>query len=144
MPKCFRLVIAVMLLAASGVLLVAQERGRVASPSGLKCDRNDVTLYDGKVLVYRRRKGSTFLRIRTNFDTTEEVIIRHPGATDASKFYRLNGQPFLRGDWSKIEKRRGVLKAGMRANVWVCRGNPSVQPMVDWQPDDTGSNPRSR
>jgi hypothetical protein len=37
-----------------------------------------------------------------------------------------------------------VLINGMRANVWVCRDNPSIQPVVDWQPDDTGANPRSR
>ena len=144
MLKLFRLVIALMLAAGSAAPLFAQERGRVASPSELKCDRNDLTLYDGKVLVYRRRKGSTFLRIRTNFDTTEEATIRHPGTTDASEFYRLNGQPFLRSDWSKIERRAKVLKTGMRANVWFCRGNPSIQPVVDWQPGDTGANPRSR
>ena len=144
MRKLFHLAIAALLLSASNVSLRAQERGRVGSPSSLQCDRNDLTLYDGKVLVYRRRKGSTFLRVRTNFDTTEEVAIRHPGTTDPSRFYRLNGQPFSRSDWSKIEKRPKVLKRGMRANVWVCRGNPSIQPVVDWQPDDTGANPRSR
>ena len=144
MRKFFSFTTAGLLLSASYASLIAQERGRVAAPSELKCDRNDLTLYDGKILAYRRRKGSTFLRIRTNFDTTEEVIIRHPGTTDPSKFYRLNGQPFVRSDWSKIERRAKVLKTGMRANVWVCRGDPSIQPMVDWQPDDTGAIPRSR
>ena len=111
---------------------------------GLKCDRNDLTLYDGRVTAYRRRKGSTFLRIRTNFDTTEEVTIRHPGTDDPSKFYLLNGQPFTKNDWRRIERRRNVLLTGMRANVWVCRDRPSIQPVVDWQPDDTGAYPRSR
>lgn len=113
-------------------------------PSQLKCDRDDLTSYDGQVLAYRRRKGSTFLRIRTNFDTTEEVTIRHPGTDDPSDFYLLNGKAFTRSDWRRIEKRTKVLRRGMRANVWVCRGNPSIQPVVDWQPDDTGANPRSR
>jgi hypothetical protein len=113
-------------------------------PAGLKCDRNDLTSYDGKVLAYRRRKGSTFLRMRTNFDTTEAVTLRHPGTDDPSVFYLLNGEPFTRNDWRRIEKRKKVLRHGMRANVWVCRGNPAIQPVVDWRPDDTGANPRSR
>lgn len=113
-------------------------------PSQLKCDRDDLTSYDGQVLAYRRRKGSTFLRIRTNFDTTEEITIRHPGTDDPSDFYLLNGKAFTRSDWRRIEQRTKVLRRGMRANVWVCRGNPSIQPVVDWQPDDTGANPRSR
>ena len=121
-----------------------QDRGRLMPPPQLACDRNDLTLYDGRVLTYRRRRGSTFLRIRTNSDTTEEVVIHHPGTDDPSRFYLLNGQPFGKSDWRRIEKRPRVLKTGMRANVWVCRGNPSVQPIVDWQPDHTGANPRSR
>jgi hypothetical protein len=119
-------------------------QGRTMPPSELKCDRNDLTLYDGRVLAYRRRKGSTFLRIRTNFDTTEEVTIRHPATDDPSKFYLLNGQPFTKSDWRRIERRSRVLLTGMRANVWVCRDNPAIQPVVDWQPNDTGAYPRSR
>lgn len=121
-----------------------QERGRLMPPAQLKCDRNDLTLYDGRVLVYRRRRGSTFLRMRTTFDTTEDVTIRHPRTIDPSQFYLINGEAFTKDDWSRIEKRAGVLKPGMRANVWVCRGNAAIQPIVDWQPDDTGANPRSR
>jgi hypothetical protein len=118
--------------------------GRVMPLPGLKCDRNDLTLYDGRVIHYRRRKGSTFLRIRTNFDTTEEVVIRHPATDDPSKFYLLNGQPFTNRDWRRIERSRRVLITGMRANVWVCRDKPAIQPVVDWRPDDTGAYPRSR
>jgi hypothetical protein len=113
-------------------------------PSTLKCDRSDLTSYDGRVTAYRRRKGSTFLRIRTNSDTTEEVTIRHPATDDPSAFYLLKGESFKKSDWRLIERRRGVLRPGMRANVWVCRDHPSVQPVVDWQPDDTGAYPRSR
>lgn len=129
------------------VFSLAQE-GRIMPPPQLKCDRSDLTSYDGRILAYRRRMGSTHLRIRTNFDTTEEVTIRHRGTDDPSKFYLLNGERFVerfvKSDWRRIEKRRRVLKVGMRANVWVCRDNPSIQPVVDWRPDDTGANPRSR
>jgi hypothetical protein len=130
---------------AGGVLFAQQEpQGRIRPSPALECDRNELTLYDGRVLAYHRRKGSTYLRIRTNFDTTEEVTIRHPGSADPSKFYLLNGQPFTKSDWRRIERRSKVLRPGMRANVWVCRDNPTIQPVVDWQPDDTGANPHSR
>ena len=123
-----------------------QERGggRLMPPATLECDRNNLTSYDGRILAYRRRKGSTFLRIRTNYDSTEEVTIKHPGTNDPSKFYLINAEPFGKGDWKRIEKTRGVLKRGMRANIWVCEGNSSIQPVVDWRPDDTGAHPRSR
>jgi hypothetical protein len=101
-------------------------------------------LYYGRELAYRRRQGSTFLRIRTNSDTTDEVTLRHPATDDPSKFYLINGKAFTRSDWRRIERRNKVLQSGMRANVWVCRDNPSIQPIVDWQPDDTGAYPRSR
>lgn len=130
--------------AAGGSPAPQQPRGRLAPPSGLKCDRSELTSYDGRVVAYRRRKGSTFLRVRTDSDTTEEVIIRHPSTDDPSGFYLLDGGSFTKSDWRRIERRRGVLRPGMRASVWVCRDNPSVQPVVDWRPDDTGAYPRSR
>ena len=136
--------IAVMLFFALIMAGDVLAQGRIMPPSELKCDRNDLTVYDGRILAYRRRVGKTFLRIRTNFDTTEEVTIRHRGTEDPSKVYLLNGQPFLKSDWPRIEKSKGVLKAGMRANVWVCRDNTSIQPVVDWRPDDTDANQKSR
>jgi len=138
------LLIGVMTFSTAGSVSFHQERGRIMPLPQLKCDRNDLTSYDGRVLAYRRRRGSTFLRMRTNFDTTENVTIRHRGTNDSSEFYLINGGAFTKSDWSRIEKRAGVLRSGMRANVWVCRGNPSIQPVVDWRPDDTGANPRSR
>jgi hypothetical protein len=139
------LVLALMVNSVTAVPMNPQEpRGRLMPPSSLKCDRNDLTVYDGKVLNYRRSKGSTYLRIRTNFDTTEAVTIRHPGTDDPSPSYLLNAEPFTKSDWRRIEKRKGVLKPGMRANIWVCRGNPAIQPVVDWQPDDSGAYPKSR
>jgi hypothetical protein len=118
--------------------------GRLMPPAALECDRNNLTSYDGRILAYGRGRGCTFIRIRKNYDSTEEVTIHHPGTNDPSKFYLINAEPFGKGDWRRIERTRGVLKRGMRANVWVCEGNPSIQPVVDWRPDDTGANPRSR
>jgi hypothetical protein len=139
---------AVLCVSTTGGALPAQERpqprGRLMPPPVLKCERSELTSYDGRVTAYRRRKGSTFLRIRTNYDTTEEVVIRHPATDDPSKFYLINGEPFTKRDWRRIERRNKVLITGMRANVWVCRDNPAIQPVVDWRPDDTGAYPRSR
>ena len=122
----------------------AQRGGRVAPPAGLKCGLNDLTLYDGEIVKYERKLGSTFLRIKTNFDTTEEVTLEHPGTDDPTSFFLINTEPFKPSDWAKIEKAKRKLRPGMRANVWVCVGNPSIQPVVDWHPEDTGANPRSR
>jgi hypothetical protein len=127
------LIFALLPVLAFPAFIKGQDR-RIGPPATLKCDRSDVTLYDGRVLVYRRQKGKTFLRVRTSFDTTEEVSILHPGTDDASRFYLIDGEPFTREDWKRIEVRKGRLKSGMRANVWVCRDNPSVQPVVDWKP----------
>jgi hypothetical protein len=129
---------------AGGELTPQQPGGRVMPPTGLQCARNDLTVYDGKVLAYRRRKGSTILSIRTSFDMIERVAIRHPGTDDPSDFYLLNGKPFTRSDWRRIEKKRNILRPGMRANVWVCRDKPEIQPVVDWRPDDMGAYPKSR
>jgi hypothetical protein len=121
-----------------------QRGGRVAAPAGLKCDLNDLTLYDGEIVKYERRPDSTRLRIETNFDTTEEVTLEHPGTDDPAGLFLINGEPFKPSDWTKIESARRKLRPGMRANVWVCIGNPSIQPVVDWRPDDAGAYPRSR
>jgi rhodanese-related sulfurtransferase len=129
---------------ASGAGAGGGRGGRVAPPAGLKCALNDLTLYDGEVVKYERKLGSTFLRINTNFDTTEEVTLEHPGTDDPTPLFLINTEPFKPSDWAKIEGARRKLRPGMRANVWVCVGNPSIQPVVDWRPEDTGANPRSR
>ncbi|MET0624287.1 MAG: rhodanese-like domain-containing protein [Pyrinomonadaceae bacterium] len=121
-----------------------QRGGRVAPPAGLKCGLDDLTLYDGEVVAYERKPGSTFLRIDTNFDTTEEVTLKHPGTDDPSSLFLINGEAFAPADWRKVEAAKYKLRPGMRANVWVCVGDTAVQPVVDWRPDDTGANPRSR
>ena len=127
------LIFALLLVFVLPSFIEGQDR-RIGTPATLKCDRSDLTLYDGRVLAYRRRKGKTFLRVRTSFDTTEEVNIIHHGTDDPSKFYMINGEQFTREDWKRIEVRKGQLKRGMYANIWVCRDNPSIQPVVDWRP----------
>jgi hypothetical protein len=72
------------------------------------------------------------------------VTLKHPGTDDPSSLFLINGAAFKPADWQKIESAKFKLRPAMRANVWVCVGDPTIQPVVDWQPDDTGANPRSR
>ncbi len=76
-----------------------------------------------------RKLGSTYLRIETNFDTTEEVTLKHPGTDDPAALFLINTEPFKPSDWAKIERAKRKLRPGMRANVWVwsanLRSNPS-------------------
>lgn len=87
---------------------------------------------DGRVLHDTRRAGRTELQIRTDWDTTETVRIRHPGSDDPSRWFLLDGQPFQPGDWARIETRRGRLQPGLRVVAWVC--DDGRAPLVDWQP----------
>ena len=68
--------------------------------------------------------------------TTERVTLTHPKSADPSRWFLVNTEPFRAADWKRIEKRRGVLRAGMRANAWVCTDGKAV---VDWRPDEEGA-----
>jgi hypothetical protein len=84
------------------------------------------------VVGYSRTKDRTSLRIRTDWDTTERVTVRHPGSDDPMPWFRYAGGPFADSDWSRIEVRKGRLREGIRATAWVCLDGRVV---VDWQRD---------
>jgi hypothetical protein len=107
----------------------AQEGARQRAPESFACDRNNLTVYTGAVRSYRRQTGSTTLTIRTDYDTTEQVSLTHPGTDDPSRFFRMQGEPFTPAEWSRIESRKGVLREGTRASAWVCADG---RVMVDW------------
>ena len=107
-----------------------QEPTRQRPLEGFACSRDNLTTYTGVVIEYRRAIGETTLRIRTDWDTTERVSLKHPGTDDPSAFFRLDGRPFnAASDWKQIEQRKGVLVPGARAAAWVCSDG---QVMVDW------------
>jgi hypothetical protein len=106
-----------------------QEGARQRAPESFSCDRNNLTSYTGVVTTYRRQTGSTSLTIRTDYDTTEAVSLKHPGTDDPSRFFRMQGEPFAAADWTRIETRKGVLRDGTRASAWVCADG---RVMVDW------------
>ena len=93
------------------------------------CDRNNLTVYTGVVTSYRRHAGETSLRIHTDENTNERVLLKHPGTDDPSARFRMNGEPFTLADWTRIESRKGVLRDGTRASAWVCEDG---QVLVDW------------
>lgn len=123
------LAVVVALLAAATTDAAAQRASRQRAPDTFVCDRNNLTAYTGVVTNYQRRGGETTLQIRTDFDTTEQVTLRHPGTDDPSAHFRMLGEPFTAADWNRIESRKGVLRAGTRAAAWVCSDG---RVMVDW------------
>jgi hypothetical protein len=123
------LVVAGALLAIVTNDAAAQRESRQRAPQTFACDRNNLTVYTGVVRTYQRRAGSTTLQIRTDFDTTEQVTLRHPGTDDPSALFRMLGEPFTAADWNRIEVKKGVLRDGTRAAAWVCSDG---RVMVDW------------
>lgn len=121
---------------ASCAAPVAQRQGaagadasRQRPPATFACPANNLTTYTGVVIRYTRTTGQTTLRIRTDWDTTEDVTLVHAGTDDPSPLFQMNGAPFTPADWARIEQRRGVLRDGTRAAAWVCSDG---QVMVDW------------
>lgn len=124
------------LIVASCAAPVAQRQGasgadsaRQRPPASFSCPTNNLTSYTGVVLRCTRGAGKTTLRIRTDWDTTEDVTLAHPGTDDPSPLFQMNGAPFIAADWARIEQRPGVLRDGTRAAAWVCSDG---QVMVDW------------
>lgn len=129
------LIVAAALLATVTIDAAAQRESRQRAPQTFACDRNNLTVYTGVVRTYRRGTGATTLQIRTDFDTTEQVTLRHPGTDDPSALFRMLGEPFTAADWNRIEVKKGVLRDGTRAAAWVCSDG---RVMVDWGvPSDT-------
>ncbi|MBC7931873.1 MAG: hypothetical protein H7Z38_15035 [Rubrivivax sp.] len=106
-------------------------RGRIAPPAALTCDRDRLTSFTGVVRRYSRAPGVIALRVRTDEETTEHFTLRFPRREGASKHFLLNGEPFAKGDWKKIESKAGRLKPRMRVTVWVC--SDETVPVVDWR-----------
>jgi rhodanese-related sulfurtransferase len=107
--------------------------GRMSVPEGIPCSANDVTTYPGVVTRYRHTRATTTITIRTDFATTETVILKHPRTGDPAQFFQLNREPFRAADWKTIEVRHGVIRPGMRAHAWVCRDGKAL---IDWRPGE--------
>jgi hypothetical protein len=113
----------------------AQRGGRLATPPSLRCPRDDTTSFTGRVLLYRRTPGRVLIRVRTDEETTEQFTLTHPKRGDAARLFLIDGQPFTKGDWKRIEARAGRLRPDMRATVWACyEGDQPKAERIDWRP----------
>ena len=108
--------------------------GRIAPPARINCPRDHLTSYNGRILFFQRRTGRTVISVRTDWDTTERVVIRHPRTDNPARWFLLRGEPFRPRDWRLIEASRNRLLPNARANIWVCDNGSN--PIVDWQPTD--------
>lgn len=136
--RLFSFIFSLILLAAAPLAwrVEAQEEraGRIRPPASLNCSRNDLTSFTGRVLSYSRSKNRVYVRLRTDEQTTEAFTLNFARREDATRWFLLRAEPFKADDWNLIEVRRGRLRSGMRATVWVCSN--SRKPVIDWQPPE--------
>ena len=83
-------------------------------------------------LRYSRRAGQTEVKIRTDWQTTESVRLKHPGSDDPSRWFLIERQPFTAADWPRIELAPGRLRPGLRVAAWVCDDGRNAT--LDWAP----------
>ena len=131
-PIVMMLFFSLALIAAAGAAPAQHPEARVLPPAVVACPRDHLTFYSGLVLRYRRGVDRTELRVRTDWDTTEDVAIAHPGLDDPSAWFLIGGKPFEPTDWARIEERPGRLQTGTRAAAWVC--DDGRNPIVEWSP----------
>jgi len=124
--------VALALLATLGTSFAQQPAERLRPPATIDCPRDHLTSYTGAVHRYRRTANRTELRIRTDWDTTEDVVIAHHSAAGPDRWFLMEGKPFQAGDWARLEEAQGRLRTGMRATAWVC--DDGRNPVVDWNP----------
>lgn len=131
--KGFAIAVALTALACvaspDAVPVAGAPQSRQRPPEAFACASNDVTAYTGVVVRYQRDRDRTLLRIRTDWDTNEEVTVMHDGAADPAAFFRYGGRPFTTADWARIESSPGVLRPATRATAWVCNDG---KVLIDW------------
>ena len=105
---------------------------RLRPPEKIGCSRDHLTSFSGRVIAFKRDNKETFLKIRTDEETTETFVLKHPGKDSAVERFLLRGGTFEPTDWNRIEEKKNKLRRQMRATVWVC--DDGSMPVVDWQP----------
>ena len=105
---------------------------RVRPPEGFDCPLDWTTGYIGSVARLTREPDRTILDIRTDWDTTERVVVSHAGSDGPERWFLLRGKPFAPDGWNAIESKPGQLRPGIRASAWVCLDRQN--PVVDWNP----------
>jgi hypothetical protein len=105
---------------------------RVRPPDGFECPLDWTTNYSGVVARLSRERDRTIVDIRTDWDTTERVVVRHAESEGPERWFLLRGKPFGSDEWKSIEAKPGQLRPAMRASAWICLDKQN--PVVDWIP----------
>jgi hypothetical protein len=105
---------------------VSSAGARLAPPATLRCDRNQLTSFNGEVTSYERTAEQTRIEITTDWGSVESFTLPHADGRVEQRF-------LLCADWSQVETAPGQLIDGMQAIIWVCE-HPAVTPVVDWRP----------
>ena len=134
MPSLFRKLLEVVLLGHWAAAAIATPYQRLRPPEKIPCSRDHLTSFSGRVLAFKRNDTETFLRIRTDEDTTESFTLSHPDRESAADWFLLKGNVFQPSDWKRIEIRKNQLRPRIRATVWAC--DDGSTPIVDWQPPE--------
>ena len=86
-----------------GPTLQPRTPGRVRPPDSVTCPRDRLTAYTGIVTRLSRQRQRTVLEIRTDWDTTEEVVVTHEGDGGPERWFLIRTKPFQASDWAVIE-----------------------------------------
>jgi hypothetical protein len=113
---------------------------RVRPPASLKCSRDHLTAFQGRVIDYARGKQDMSMRVRTDEDTTESFSLKWAASEKPETWFLFRGEGFKTGDWKLIESEAGKLVDGTRIIVWVC--DDGSKPVFDWRPKETGTRVR--
>ena len=109
---------------------------RIRPPASLKCSRDHLTAFQGRVLDYRRGKQDMSLRVRTDEETTESFSLKWNASEKPETWMLLRGEAFKTDDWKLVESGPGKLLEGTRIIVWVC--DDGSKPVFDWRPKEAG------
>ena len=109
---------------------------RVRPPASLKCTRDHLTAFQGRILSYTRGKQDISLRVRTDEETTESFSLKWAASEAPETWFLMRGEGFKAGDWKLIESAPGKLLDGTRIIVWVC--DDGSKPVFDWRPKEAG------
>jgi hypothetical protein len=107
---------------------------RIAPSSLLKCPRDHLTSFMGRVTNYQRTQTRISIRVRTDEETTENFTLKFTRNDDPTRLFLLRGEEFKRSDLKLIEVSTGRLRPTMRAIIWVC--DDGSQPVIDWRPPE--------
>ena len=110
---------------AAGLPTDSRRGDELAVPAAVSCT-GELRKVSGPVTHYRRLRGKTVLTIGE-----ETITLRHRGGDDPSRFFLVNGTPFMHNDWNRVEARKGELLKDLRRR----RGSaPDGATIIDWQP----------